>query len=106
VASKDNTIKSQFVAKAEAAQILGVEEKSVTHVEGEVDGKNLCLKQVPGLYSRVDAEAIRAARDTKAAQAATEKREKEEAAREPVERHEPGDANKVQQAVQAAVDAS
>jgi hypothetical protein len=102
VASKDNTIKSQFVTKAEAAQILGVEEKSVMHVEGEVDGRNLCLKAVPNLYSRADALAIRGARD----QRAKEKTEKAEAARQPVGRQEPGDANKVQQAVQAAVDAS
>jgi hypothetical protein len=92
------------VTKSEAAAILGVEEKSVTHVEGEVDGKNLCLKQVPGLYSRGDAEAIRAARDAKQAQAATEKAEKEEAAREPINRHEPAQGiSDVEAAVKQAV---
>jgi len=106
MASKQNTISSDFVTKAEAAQILGLpDEKGVTHVEGTVNGKSLCLKQVPGLYVRAHAEAIRKARDEKAAQKAQEKAERdaEKAKREPVQAH-PGNANQVREALQKAVD--
>src|SRR5262249_13179730 len=94
------------VNKTEAAQILGVEEKSVTHVEGNVNGQNLCLKQVPGLYSRADAEAIAKARAEAKAQREQEKAEKQEAARKAVERHEPTgtEADDTLSKLQASVD--
>jgi hypothetical protein len=86
---------------------MGVEEKSVTHVDTQVEGRGtVTLKQIPGLYLRADAELIR---DGRAAREAEKKAKAaaKEAAAEPVERHPTGtEANDTLEKIKAAAAAS
>jgi hypothetical protein len=74
-----------YITIDEAAQILGVDPKSVSRVEGE-PGET--MKQVKNVYLRADAEKIAKSRQKK--QAAKAKAAEEKKAQETtVERHEP-----------------
>jgi hypothetical protein len=87
-----------YITIDEAAQILGVDPKSVSHIEGE-PGET--MKQVKNIYLRADAEKIAKSRQRKEAAKAKAAEEKKAQETE-VERHEPAEETQSEDAPVAA----